>query len=369
MFIWLLKTIWKNKGSFLTSTLAIAFAFSLVIVINAVFEGESRQIIAYIDNMHADVWVMQSGVGNMHMASSFINNDKIERVKSVNGVKSVSSILYSASIVRAANRNWFSYILGFDGNNMRAGPWSMQSGSADIKPGEIILPHVMAQTTGLTLGDEAIIANKQFRISGFTNETFSMANSVVFVHLSDLQDLLDIHNSVSYILVDAESGVNKNELAKTIQQTVNKVSVLTHEEFVQNDYQLAILMGVEIVFFMSIIASTLAALIISFTTYSMVIRRSKELAIAKALGFNNKAIYAAVLLQTAILTCLAFIITLIICSALLPFLSATQPMLTFVITADSIVELASIAMLIAIFSSLIPAVSLSRVDPVTAFKV
>ncbi len=368
MFRWIIKTLWRQKGSVITSSSGVAFAFVLVVVMDAAFVGESNQIVAYARNINPDVWVMQKGVSNMHMATSFVWDWKAKRIAEIPGVKQVTPILYVNTVVRSGGQNWFSYVIGLLPNNQRAGPWMMSSGNAIPGPGEIVLPNILSRMTNVKLGDKSTIADKEFTVVGFSDETFSMANSIVFVNFSDLEDLVSSSGTVSFILVDAEPDQDVNDLANRIEQQVDKVSSITQDRFIKNDFQIAMLMGVEIVSFMTIIGSVLAAMIIAFTVYSQVARRKQELAIAKALGYKNRSLYLVVLFQTFIITGLALVLALLISILLLPFLSTLVPQITLTVTMTALIRMSVIAMIVAIIASLVPVRIVANVDPLTVFK-
>ncbi len=369
MLHWLIKTLWRQKGAVVSSSTGVAFAFVLIVVMDAAFVGESNQIVAYIRHANADVWVMQKGVSNMHMATSFVWDWKAKRIAELSGVKQATPILYVNTVVKSGGRNWFAYVMGLLPDGQRTGPWAMVSGKSHPGQGEIVLPQMLADMTGVKLGDTAKIADREFTIVGFSAETFSMANSIAFVSFSDLEDLISTSGTVSFILVDAEPGQDAEELAKRIEQQVDKVTALHHERFIKNDYQIAMLMGVEIVSFMTIIGTVLAALIIAFAAYSQVARRKRELAIAKALGYKNRSLYLAVLFQTFIITGLALVIALLISLLLLPTLSVLVPQITLDVTTTALIRMSGIAFIVAVLAALVPARMVAKVDPLTAFKV
>ena len=369
MFTWLIKTLWKQKSGVLTSSTSVALALVLLVVMDAAFVGESNQIVAYIENKNADVWVMQDGVSNMHMASTFIWDWKAERIASLPGVSRATPILYVNTVIKAGGRNWFAYVIGLPADGRRAGPWAMVSGNNHPGPGEIILPREFSDMTGLAAGDQAEIADQAFTITGFSEDAFSMANSVAFVSLPDLEDLLSISGTVSFVLVDAEPGQDPGELAARIEQQVDKVTALTQEQFIENDYQIAMLMGVEVISFMTVVAGALAGLIVAFTVYSQMLRRRKELAIAKALGFRNHSLYLAAFAQTLIITALAFAIALAISLLLLPLLSTLVPLITLDVTPKALARMSVISLSIALIVTVVPAYIVARIDPLTALKV
>jgi len=368
MLKWILKTLWRQKGTVTSSAGGVAFAFVLVVIMEAAFVGESNQIVAYIRHANADVWVMQKGVSNMHMATTFVWDWKAKRIAELPGVKKATPILYVNTAIKSGGRNWFAYVIGLMPNDSRAGPWSMAAGNSQPGPGEIVLPDVLAKMTGIKLGDQARIADKEFIVSGFSNETFSMANSIAFVHFRDLEDLISTSGTVSFILVDLEPGQDKTDIIRQIEKQVEKVNAVSQEQFIKNDFQIALLMGVEVVSFMSIIGTILAALIIAFAAYSQVSRRKRELAIAKALGYRNHSLYLAVLIQTLVITGLALLIAFLIATFLLPLLSSLVPQITLVVTTSSLLRLTIIAFIVAIVAAIVPARMIANIDPLTAFR-
>jgi len=369
MLRWILKTLWLQKGSLLSSSGGVAAAFVLVIVLEAAFAGESNQIVAYIRHVNPDVWVLQKGVSNMHMATTFVWDWKTDRVAELPGVKQATPILYVNTAIRAGGRNWFAYVVGLMPGSTRAGPWDMAAGKAIPEAGEIVLPDVLADMAGMKLGDLATIADKHFTVVGFSRGTFSMANSVAFVAFSDVEDLLSTSGTVSFILVDAVPGQSPEKLAKRIEDSVEKVSAIPQEQFIHNDFQIALLMGVEIVSFMTLIGSALAALIVAFTVYTQVTRRRRELAIAKALGFRNGSIYLAVIVHSMVITAVALLIALAAVWVLVPILSAAVPLISLDVTTEALVQMAITAVVIALLAALVPAYLISRVEPMSAFKV
>lgn len=368
MIAWTLKTLWLQRSATLATAGGVAGAFLLVLLLEAVFLGESKQIVAYIERASPDVWVMQSGVSNMHMATSFVWDWKVDDVAAVEGVESVSSILYVNTVVHAGDRDWFAYVVGLESGDPRAGPWDMAAGSPVPGPGEIVVPEMFSRTTGLRIGDTATVADRSFEVVGFSRETFSMANSVAFVNVVDLEDVLSTASTVSYMLVDAAPGEDPQTLASRIEGEVEKVSALTQRDFLESDFKMAMKMGVEVISFMTIIGSGLAVVVITFATFVQVSRRFHELAVIKALGFPNRSIYASVVLQSVLVTTVGFILAAVLAMLAMPVLAGLVPEVIFLVSPASLARMAAIALAVAGAAALAPARLVASVDPVSAFK-
>lgn len=368
MLYWSMKTLFSEPMRLIVSALAVAVSFILVIFFSAVFEGESDQMVAYLEKMEADVWVMQKGVSNMHMASSMLWDWKADRIAQIPGVKEVSAILYLNGPVKIGGKDWFAYIMGISPEYRRAGPWDMAQGKAIPGPGEAVIPEVTSQLTGVQIGDEITMVDRRLRVVGLSRGTFSMASSVVFVSHEDLGDLVKGRDQLSYIMVYADPGISAQTLVERIKEDVEKVNVLSSEEFIESDWQLAVQMGAEIIRMMVTIGTLLATLIVAFTAYSLVARKKQELAVAKAVGFSNGQIYMAALCQSVVITGLGLLFAIFISYTLLAWLPSVAPQINLTIRMHQFIPLSVMAFPIAVFASFSAARTVAKVDPMIIFS-
>lgn len=368
MLYWSLKTLLAEPMRLFISALAVAVSFVLVIFFSAVFEGESRQMVRYLEEMEADVWVMQKGVSNMHMASSMLWDWKAEKIARLEGVEDVAAVLYLNGPVKIGGRDWFSYIIGISPEYSRAGPWLVTAGKSIPGPGEAVIPEVISKLTGVQLGDEITLVDQPLRVVGLTGKTFSMTSSIVFVSREDLGELVEGSEQLSYIMVYAKPGVSAQSLAEKIKNNINKVNALSSDDFIDSDRQLAAQMGTEIIQMMTIIGMLLATLIVAFTTYSLVARKKRELAIAKALGFGSRQIYLAALLQSILITTLGLLFALLISFTLVAWLPTVVPQINLAVSLHQFIPVAMVSIPIAILASFSAARAVVKVDPMTVFN-
>lgn len=368
MLKWSLKSLCHEPFRLFANAMGVASAFVLVVFFEAVFEGESRQIVAYPEHTDADVWVMQEGVSNMHMANSLLWDWKQTLIAELPGVAQVSSILYMNTVMSAGEREWFSYIVGMDEDAQSGGPWSMSSGVSHPGPGQAVIPDVIAMLTGLDIGDNISIVDRQFKIIGLSQGTFSMANSVTFISKQDLGMLMKVGDAVSYILVNASPGMAVRTLASTIEAGIPKVSALTSADFIARDREMALQMGTEIIRIMTLVGMALALLIVAYTTYSNMARKERELAIAKALGFPPIQIYGSAFYQSLSITLLGLLLAVIIAYTVLPLVPVVMPQITLSIRADFFLPIGISALSVACLASLVPAGKIVRIDPLQVFQ-
>lgn len=369
MLLWAWKSLFEQHSTLVGSSLGIAGVFVLVLFFDAVFRGESEQIVAYPAHMDPDVWVMQTGVGNMHMATSFIWDWKKDVIAAMPEVEQVTPILYTSGILDAGDRKLFAFIVGLLPGDERAGPWAMTAGRHISNHGEVIIPDVVSRISGVGIGDSVRITDHYFRVVGLSHGTYSSANPVIFVPFEDLEAILSSSGTYSYLLVDAKEGTNPAQLVTRIKREVRKVNVLTNEELVRNDFALAMQMGVEIIFMMRTICSVLAALIVAFSVYSLVARKQREVAIIKALGGRRLALIGSVVFQSIIMVLLGYLFAVVFALLVIPQISLLVPQLTLVISHETILQVGLVAMLVTLIGAVIPTSLMLRLDPALAYKV
>ncbi len=367
MWRWTISSLFSQPLALIASIATAASAFLLVLVFEAVYDGEAEQVVAYLKHADADVWVMQQGVSNMHMATSYLSDYKTKQVRDVPGVAGVDQILYLNTVVKSGGQPWFSFIVGLDVPDTRAGPWAMAAGRSLPGPGEVVVPAVFAGMTGLALGGKVRITDRDFTVVGLSEGTFSMANSVIFVTRRDLEDIMTSLDIVSYILVKAETGVDPAALANDIERDVDKVTAIPSGQFVFNDRNMAVQMGVETIALMTLIGASLAVLLVAFAIYSLIARQRRELAVVKALGASNRTVYLSVAFQAAGITLASIVLSVLLAMLLMPAATALIPQLTLKLTLASVGRIAVVGAVVALIASLIPARQGARVDPLSAF--
>ncbi len=368
MVRWTLKTLLQQPLGLFAAASAIAAAYVLVMLFEAVWVGESEQTVAYIQHTDADVWVMQNGVSNMHMANSLIDRWKAKEVGRVPEVADVTPILYMAALVRVGGRDWLSYVVGLRGDARRGGPWAMAEESSATRPGEVIIPAAMARLAGLKLGDKIRVIDRELKVAGLSEQTFSMVNPNVFIDASDLEGIRTTFDYESYLLVKAAPSVAPTALSAAIRERVAKISVFTWEDFARNDHRMSMQMGVELIGLMTAIGAALAMLLIAFALYSHVQRQRRELAILKTLGFRPSDIYATVTLQAVVIAGCGFAPALLVGHGAIGLAGSLAPPVRMHLTGGIALRTGLIGLAVALAATLIPARQIARIDPNSVFQ-
>lgn len=364
---WLLRSVAEDRVAFALGACGIGAALLLVLLFKAVFAGEAERIVAYPAHMDADVWVMQKGVANMHMASSLIWDSKRTEVAGVPGAADVTPILYLNAAIVAGGRRWFAYVIGVETGDPRAGPWELVAGRLPRAQDEIVLPVVLADLAGLALGDDARLSDRDLTIVGLSRGTFSMANSVAFVTLGTLRAIMGAESSHSYLLVDLERGFEADRMAQSIEQKIDGVHAMSASAFIVSDRTMALRMGVEMIRLMSVIGALLAVVLSAFSVQAFIARRLPELVVCKALGAGTEKL-AASAAALALGLSGSGVLVAVVAGGVLAHLSAfALPAVALKLEARMVLDLAAIAAIGALFATVLAVRRLAAIDPARAF--
>jgi len=365
---WGYKTLATQKAATLAGIAGIAFSFLLALFFAAVWKGEIEQIVAYPKKLDPDLWVMQNGVANMHMASSFIWDWKADAIKRMPEVEQVTGFLYINTVIQLKDSALFGFVVGLPEKDSRAGPWKISHGRNLQADDEIIIPAPMRSIFHVPLGGLVRIVDRDYKVVGFSEGTYSSANPIFFVMQNQLEDSLSTSGMLSYLLIDAQPNVDIVALQQKITEKIEKVSVVTQSEFVSNDSNMAKQMGAETILIMTIICSVLAALIVGYVSYTLTLKKKKEIAIIKAIGGKEEQLVFVLLMQSIMLVFMAYflaLMSLLLISAVMPWLA---PQISMSISLSLMFVPAALILVIAIIGSLYPAIKLVRLDPASAYS-
>ena len=362
------RNLFQNKVRLIISVGGVALALLLILSLDAIFTGVEQRITVYINNSGADIFVAQTGVRNMHMASSSLPDSVRRRVKAVSGVASVTPILYlSNNIVVGEERN-LAYIIGLPKNAAFGGPWKVSSGSWLPGKGEAIIDRNVAEKSGITLGDEVDILGEEFEVVGLSEETSSLVNSVAFISMDDFEDLRGSFETFSFLLVKVRDGETPDLVATRIQAQVRDITVQTTGDFASQERKVVKDMSTDVITIMNLIGFLIGLAVMALTVYTATLARRAEYGVLKALGARNGHLYRAVLAQAVLSVVFGFLISLaitILLSVIVPRLGVGM---VLEISLRSLLKVGSLSLVIAGIAAILPIRQIAGLDPALVFK-
>ena len=362
------RNLFQNKIRLVVSTGGVALALLLILALDAIFTGVEQRITAYIDYSGADIWVSQSDVFNMHMASSSIPDSVARKVRLVPGVDSVSPILYVANNVIAGDERNLAYIIGLSERAEIGGPWNVSSGRNLPQKGEAIIDRSVAEKSGVGLGDKVEILGEELEIVGLTEGTASLVNSIAFISQEDFERLRGSYDTVSFLLVRVREGESPIAVSNRIRSRVRDVTVQTREQFAGQERQVVKDMSTDVITIMNLIGFLIGLAVMALTVYTSTLSRRREYGMLKALGARSSELYFTVLSQAVLSVLLGFLFGWTITWLFTLLIPLTGMTLTMVIDPLSLMKVGIASLLLAGLSAMIPIRQIAGLDPAMVFR-
>ncbi|MBI5944731.1 MAG: ABC transporter permease [Chloroflexi bacterium] len=362
------RNLFQNKARLVISVGGVALALLLILSLDAIFSGVERQVTAYVEHSGADIWVSQADVRNMHMASSSLPYSVARKVKYVPGVASVTPILYLTNNVVSGDERSLAYIIGLPENAEFGVPWSISSGSSLPGKGEVILNRNIAANSGVALGDEVEILGDEFKVTGFSEGTASLVNSVAFITMDDFEEMRGSYNTVSFLLVKVSAGESPEIVTDRIEAQVRDVTAQTKSDFAAQERQVIKDMSTDVITIMNLIGFLIGLAVMALTVYTSTLSRRREYGMLKALGARNSDLYVTVLAQAILSVILGFLFGLILTLLLTVVIPLFGSNLALEVSRASLFKVGSVSLVIATVSAMLPIRQIAGLDPAMVFR-
>jgi len=362
---WLLarRNLLRSRVRLLASIGGVALALTLVLALDAIFEGVSRQMTSYIDRSGAAIWVGQSGVRNLHMVASWMPDSVTDDVRAVDGVAAAEPILYTTDAISAGDERGWAYVIGLTSSASMGGPWDVVEGAGQPGPGEAVIDRRFAQRAGVGLGDQVSMLGRDFRIAGLTEGTASLVNSVAFVAFDDFAARRGGDPVVSFVLVRTADGASPDAVALAIEARASGVSVQTTEAFAASEKRLGLDMSGDVISIMNIIGFVVGLAVVALTVYVATLALRREYGSLKAFGAPNGYLYRVVLTQAGLSVAIGFVTGIAVTAALSAVIPRTGLNLELAISGESLVKVGIVAALIAGLAAVLPIRQVAGLDP------
>ena len=362
------RNLFQNKIRLVISVGGVALALLLILSLDAIFSGVEQRVTAYIDHSGADIWVSQEDVFNMHMASSSLPDSIARKVKTVEGVESVTPILYLTNNVVVGDERNLAYIIGLPENARLGRPWRVLIGRDKPEKGKVIMDRSVAEKSGVGIGNDVEILGKEFEVIGLSEETSSLTNSIAFISSKDFEEMRKSYDTFSFLLVKVREGYSPEVIARQIESTVRDVTAQTRDQFAGQERKVIKDMSTDVITIMNLIGFLIGLAVMALTVYTSTLSRRREYGMLKALGARNKDLYITVLAQAILSVILGFLFGLIITVLMTLITPLTALNLTLAVSLASLLKVGSFSLIIAAFSAVIPIRQIAGLDPAMVFR-
>lgn len=353
-----------DRRRLIVSVLGVGAALALVVLVRSLWAGTLAQASVFVDNVDADLLVVESGTQSLSYEASILPDSAIAAVGAVDGVTSADGVLSRWIILDLHDKKVPTVLLG--AVPYRPGsPWALARGRAPAGTGEVAVDRSLADEHGITLGTRMDLLGESFTVVGQSEGTRSwMGGGYLFVTDTSARELLGGSAVTSAVLVSAE---DPESAARAIEQDLG-LTVLFPQEMADNDREfLAGVMRVPIDVMVAI-AFAAGTVIVALTVYTTVIERFREYGIVVAVGAGRGKVARIVLGQTAVLTAFGIVASVPLYVVASRLIVAARPQFSFEVTPGLVVGVIAVAVAMSVLAAVVPTRRLLRLDPASVYR-
>jgi len=362
------RNLLSDKGKLTLHIAGIAATLMLVILLLGFRDGMYTSLTAYIDNIGADLIVSQMGSRGLFYANPGLSTVLHQELETTIDTTQIDHILVSDTIFSHENIKLPVLVIGYNWETGFGGAWKIGTGRALQSDSEILIDSWLAWRSGLDVGDTVNVLGKTFTIVGLTRETASWMSPYIFVSLSAAEEILQLSGDASFFLLQLPPNVNRDKVADIIRAEFSGVDVFTPDDMAATDRKFMAAILDRPIWVMLIISAVIAIAVMGLVTYNSIINRLAEFGTLKAIGASNHWLRWLVIRETLTRNTLGFLLSIVVSYLFAALIEYLWPQFTVTIRSEIIPLVGLGALIMTLFSALLPIQQIANVDPSIVFK-
>jgi lipoprotein-releasing system permease protein len=392
----------KRKQAFISvitviSILGVTMGVMALVVVLSVMNGFRADLMSKILGVNSHLLVL-------HYGGAFDNYGEVmDRVRGVEGVVSVTPFIYGQVMVNNAGNVSGAVLRGLDpgaaeaekhiGAMVRMGSLRALSERADGMPG-IILGRELSKHVAVSLGDTLTVVSpegkltplgrvpntRKFKVVGiFDSGMYEYDASMIFLSLSEAQDFLGMGDRVSGLELRVANIYASDQVGRGVQQALGYPYWTKDWKMMNRSLFSALKLEKVTMFVILTMIVLVGALNIISTLVMVVMEKTRDVAILRAMGATSRSIMSVFMIQGVLVgvvgTLLGLFFGLGICHLLGRYQFISLPSDVYYISklpvqVESLdVLLVAVAALgISFLATLYPSWHASRLNPVEALR-
>lgn len=391
------RNLWRNKTRSFLSMLAVAGGVALLLLMVSVLEGEMRGALnntIRLQSGHMQIRPASYEEGKVSLKWEDLiadPNQLVDKVKSLPQVVEATPRLNASAILSIRDESKGVQIIGVDPASTANQPYrqGMIAGDfiqADDREG-ILIGNILADKLNLKVNDKVNLLvttsngdvdEQLFTVRGiFTTRTPGFDEFNVLMPLAKAQTFTATENHASVIFVMLQENEQADAVAQALKSNNYQIATWRDQnQFVVQfeDYANAFF----VVLYLIVLGIT--ATVVTNTLVMAVFERTREIGILAAIGMKGRGIMAQFLMEAALLATGGVILGLILGGAAVYYYTVNgiyigemgitgvlfEDRIYAYLTVDNMINLAVVAYIVTLVTSLYPARLAARMEPVEA---
>jgi len=319
------KDIRHTLSKFIVTAMGVGMLLGIVWIMIGVYRGMLDDARILLDDIAADLWVVQQHTLGPFAESSRLHQDIQDTLKSLDGIAQTAALTFqNIQLFNRQNQAVRVMAVGID-----------PLGEFDIIPrsrlmaGRVLQAQhyemVVTDKTGFQLGEKIPLGRDTYTVVGVTQGTVSSGGEpLVYISLKDAQNMqfsysnprirndrargqsTQVTQLVNTVVAKIRTGYRADEVAAQIQQwkhlttyTHNQQTAILNENLIERASK-------QIGLFTAILV-LVSGIIIGLIIYTMTLEKIKEISIMKLIGIPNRMVVQMIMQETLMLGAIAFV--------------------------------------------------------------
>ena len=341
------------------AVLGVAMEVLLVLLIVGMTTGVVTEWAKRVEGVGADILIQPPNSSIFLGLTSPVLQESL--AQEIIRLKSVDEV---APVLVAADTRSLDLVYGIDYphfNALSANGFKFLWGRPFQGPDEVIIDDLKATTKHLRVGDKIFLFGHEFTICGIV---YHGRGARYYIPLHTAQELIGAENRVSmfYVRSAGDTAATMQQLA----QLLPGYRILSMAEYLSlmNSSNLPELKP--FIRSMVVVGVAISFLVILLTMYTIVMEKTREIGILKALGASRVSILKLIVQETLLMAAMGTAFGLASTFLVRIILRVTTPTLTILISEGWILRAIVLALVGAIAGALYPAYRAALIDPVDA---
>jgi putative ABC transport system permease protein len=372
------KDIKHSLSKFLITAISVGVLLGIVIIMIGVYRGMVFDAKVLVDDIKADVWVVQQDTLGPFAQTSKIHEDLKNQIAYQEGIDYAGAITFQTFQMENKYGDFKVMLVGFD-------PFGKIAviDKAKLIEGRVLQKQhyeiVVSKKTNYKLGEYITLGRDKFKVVGITKDTVSNGGDyLIYTSLKDAEVLQFTYTNqrirsddsrgikgvnphlVNAIIGKTKEGYNPKAVAINIEQSTHK-KVFTKEEQKNLLLQKVIKKSSKQIGMFTVILIIVSIIIIALIIYTMTLEKIKEISILKLIGIPNFTISKMIIQETVFLGILAFMSA----NVFAYIISGGFPKRVLLLSSDAIM-LFIVILISSIFASLFGIYKVVKTDPAQA---
>jgi putative ABC transport system permease protein len=340
------------------SVIAIAIQVILVLMIAGMTSGVISEWGKRVEGVGADILVQPPNSSIFFAFTSAVMQESLgEQIRALSGVDEVAP-----TFIQTEPKNLIMvYGIDYQRFNALSKGFLFRDGRPFAGPFEVIADDIIAQTRRLKVGSRITLLNHEFTVCGIVAHG---KGARYFIPIRTAQEMAGAEKRVSmfYVRSKGDTEGTRAQILKLMPE--NKILSLSEYVSLMTSANLPQLRPFTRT--MVALGIVVSFLVVLLNMHTMVMERTREIGILKALGFSRFDVVRMLLGETLILTLLGTGLGIALTFLAQAILKEINPGLTILISARWIFSSVVLALFGAAIGAVYPALRAASYDPVVA---